>query len=968
MNDIWEKYENIEEINSGMYKKVIKAKNKTTGEYVAIKQINKLNLKDSNKYLSLINKIKLLSLENYIDIIETYNSKDYIYIIMELCLFNLNDFITIRNKKLSIEEIKEILFQINFALKQMIENKLIHGNLKLSNIFISLKQINHITIKLSDFYLYNNEENYPTIAPEIIKTKNISIKNDIWSLGIIIYYLLFNEYPFNEKKNMQLNEDIDLNKTIKKSGNNELDDLIIKMIHIDYNKRISWNDYFNHPFFINYINYQNLKFPESNFSNKICDDIKFRCKDCPFIPLIGLFYENGEVKIESRCQNRHYNIEKIEDFYNRNSFNSLSNIKCSIGNESLNYNNELFYCNDCETFICPNHIKGAPHINIISMEKINNYCIEHKNMLNSFCKTCSINLCDDCKLNHLNHDIINLNSFKFNKKEIEEYEDKIKENEKNFNKFFEKVKDIYKEFEKYQINLINSIRRFRKINLIQINLCKSLIEEYKIINNKNSLNYEIIENIKNIINFKPISCEIDIIFHILTKVQKYYSFMNNNYNCILEKSKNFINIDFNITKEEKKYLLTNFKPLEENLEFIDKYNIGDYYYYGEIIRKNGEIKKHGRGIHLYSDGAKRFGYFKNGKMNGYSIEFYRDGFIKQCYRKEDTEDGFYIKKYSDGLIIKGIYKNGLGEGFNIINYPNGDITIGELKNNISGGYYLNYCLNGERYEGEMKNGNRDGIGIFTTFRSIYEGNWKNDNKDGIGKICWNNPKQKYEGEFKYNNPNGFGIQYNENKLKIYEGQFENGLYHGYGIDYYSNGNKRYDGFYINGSSCKFGICYLADGYKFYIGYLNNNKRNGFGSYKQKPNEKRIGNWENDKGNGYYLVFNSNGSSYRGFAKDGEFEGYGIYKWSNGEIYEGEWKNSEPHGYGIYKYNDGSIYKGTWKNYNRDGYGELIIPNRGIYKGEWENNVKNGFGMQISNNSNQIKFMFYQNGILVNDNF
>ena len=94
--------------------------------------------------------------------------------------------------------------------------------------------------------------------------------------------------------------------------------------------------------------------------------------------------------------------------------------------------------------------------------------------------------------------------------------------------------------------------------------------------------------------------------------------------------------------------------------------------------------------------------------------------------------------------------------------------------------------------------------------------------------------------------------------------------------------KVLDGFYINGSSCKFGICYLEDGYIFYIGYLNNNKRNGFGSYKQKPNEKRIGNWENDKGNGYYLVFNSNGSSYRGFAKDGEFEGYGIYKWNNGK--------------------------------------------------------------------------------------
>ena len=960
MEKIFEKYEKIEEI--GRYVNVIKAKNKISGEYVIIKLIDKKYLNNINKYLSKLNIMKILSSDNFISIIETYDTKDYFYIVMELCLLNLEEFMKIRNEGLSIEEIKEILFQINLILKKMIEKEIYHENIKLSNILISLKNINHISIKLSDFGLNKIEENNLANAPEIIEKGNISIKSDIWSLGIIIYYLLFNEYPYNGKTKFELNKDIYSNKKLKKIGNNELDDLINKMLCIDYNKRISWNEYFNHTFFINYISYQNLNFPEFSFKNKINKDIKFRCKECPYIPLIGILYENDEIKIQSRCQNGHYNIEKLEEFYNRNLLKTEMN--CLIGNEYLNNYNEFYYCNDCNIYICSKHINQHEHINTILINQINNYCIEHKNKFTSFCKKCSINLCDNCKLNHLNHNLINLDMFKLNKKQIEEYENKINKIETNLNVFFKNVKKIYEEFERYQINLINSITRYKNINKIQINLCKDLIEKYKIMNNENRLNYEIIENIKNIFNFKPIDCEIDNTFHILTKIQKYYSYMNNNYNCILERSKNFINIDFKITNEEKKYLLTNFKPLENNLEFIEKHDIGaNFYYYGEIIRKNGVIKKHGRGIYLYSNGTKRFGCFKNDKLNGYLIEFERDGFIEKYYKKDNSDKGFYIRKYSDGVITKGTHKNGIGDGFSITYYPNGDIKIIELKDNISNGYYINYCLNGEKYEGEIKNGNKNGIGIFTTFLSKYEGEWKNNNKEGIGKLCMNNSKEGYEGEFKNNNEHGFGIQFNENGLKMYEGEYKNGFPNGYGIDYYSNGNKRNEGFYINGIPSKFSISYLEDGFIFYIGYLDNGKRDGFGSYKDKPNEKKIGFWKNDKANGYYSIFNSDGSWYRGYVKDGEFEGYGIYKWNNGNIYEGEWKNSQPHGYGIYKYFDGSIYKGMLKNNNIEGYGELIT-DIGIYKGEWKNNLKNGFGIENFGNSKKYEYVFYENGILI----
>ena len=88
-------------------------------------------------------------------------------------------------------------------------------------------------------------------------------------------------------------------------------------------------------------------------------------------------YENDEIKIQSRCQKGHYNIEKIEEFYNRNLFSP--EIKCSIENEYLKNNNDFYYCNDCNIFICPKHFKEHQHNNTILINQSDNYCIEHKN-------------------------------------------------------------------------------------------------------------------------------------------------------------------------------------------------------------------------------------------------------------------------------------------------------------------------------------------------------------------------------------------------------------------------------------------------------------------------------------------------------------------------------------------------------------------------------------------------------------
>ena len=134
-----------------------------------------------------------MKIDNNIMINKIIDSDKNIYLIMDLCLFNLEEYINMRKEKLSINEIKKILLDLNKSLKIMIEKKIIHGNIKLSNILISLNQTNQLSFNLNiyDSIQFNNKLDSMSItnqkpvlsnSPEILKGENISNKSDIWSV------------------------------------------------------------------------------------------------------------------------------------------------------------------------------------------------------------------------------------------------------------------------------------------------------------------------------------------------------------------------------------------------------------------------------------------------------------------------------------------------------------------------------------------------------------------------------------------------------------------------------------------------------------------------------------------------------------------------------------------------------------------------------------------------------------------
>ena len=222
-----------------------------------IEQKIKINNERIKTEFEIMKKIKSENIVNLKEIIET---KESYWMILELCYLNLEEYMKKRKEPLSIEEIKEILLDLNKGFKEINDNKIIHTSIKPSNILLSINKskINKICFKISEFGLSKllkenkeNDNNYKiseTISPENIKGELITSKSDIWSLGIVIYYMLYKKYPYNGTE-YEMIKKLELYNNFSINDDKNLNDLLNKMLIPNFNIRISWEQYFQHPFF-----------------------------------------------------------------------------------------------------------------------------------------------------------------------------------------------------------------------------------------------------------------------------------------------------------------------------------------------------------------------------------------------------------------------------------------------------------------------------------------------------------------------------------------------------------------------------------------------------------------------------------------------------------------------------------------------------------------------------------------------
>ena len=131
--------------------------------------------------------------------------------------------------------------------------------------------------------------------------------------------MLFKEYPYNGKGKNQILKDIESNKKLKYCEKKKLNDLLNKKLKLKINERISWEDYFNHPFFndtFEFNCYKHLKI------------IKYYCKEC-------------KKNICGICIIEHLN-HKIIPFYkiglSENEINRIENVFKEIDNYLTSFN------------------------------------------------------------------------------------------------------------------------------------------------------------------------------------------------------------------------------------------------------------------------------------------------------------------------------------------------------------------------------------------------------------------------------------------------------------------------------------------------------------------------------------------------------------------------------------------------------------------------------------------------------
>lgn len=330
-------------LGHGAFSRVYKGIDLITKKKVAIKCIDCVDFKKStlNKLSKEIEICKNLHHPNIVNTLDVYKDTDcdYIYIIMECCAFDLNHYLTKirKNTPISEERAKNYFKQLAEAFKYLRDRNIVHRDLKPHNLLLTE---NARYIKIADFgfarSLHRNDLAQTLcgsplyMAPEVLSKNDYTIKADIWSLGVILFEILFGYHPYHEAKNtfdlMRLLEEKDIKLRIKRSKfSDDCKNLLLGFICKNVQYRSNWIDYFSHPWIceIVIIDYQNENcILETNINgNKRSQPIAIQNKNQTRKEL------NREFIIEDYWAIKQNNIEVSS------SFVSMPNITSVLGEE-----------------------------------------------------------------------------------------------------------------------------------------------------------------------------------------------------------------------------------------------------------------------------------------------------------------------------------------------------------------------------------------------------------------------------------------------------------------------------------------------------------------------------------------------------------------------------------------------------------------------------------------------------------
>jgi len=251
-----------EKLGRGNFAVVRKVQRRSDGKYFAAKIINKRTMKA--KDLELLGKevmiLKMLRHPNINQMIETFDTKNHLYIVLEL-LQGENLFENIVKRRVYTEtDAAYVVKQVARACEYMHERSIIHRDLKPENLVYLDKNYDQICV--TDFglskYMDHTQNVTKTacgtpafVAPEVLRQELYGTQVDMWSLGTILYIMLCGYPPFVEKNLPRLYKaikrgNVQFNKPYWDNISDDAKNCVRGLLEVDLKKRLTPADVLKH--------------------------------------------------------------------------------------------------------------------------------------------------------------------------------------------------------------------------------------------------------------------------------------------------------------------------------------------------------------------------------------------------------------------------------------------------------------------------------------------------------------------------------------------------------------------------------------------------------------------------------------------------------------------------------------------------------------------------------------------------
>jgi len=208
-----DKYDMKDVLGTGAFSQVRLAECREDGHMYAIKIIDKKALKGKEDSLeNEIRVLKRLDHRNVVKLLEAYESRTCVYLVMELVTGGeLFDRI-VEKGSYSEKDAADLIKQVLSAVAYMHDQGVVHRDLKPENLLYYSPDPDS-KIMISDFGLSKMEESGVMatacgtpgyVAPEVLAQKPYGKAVDVWSIGVISYILLCGYPPFYDENDANL--------------------------------------------------------------------------------------------------------------------------------------------------------------------------------------------------------------------------------------------------------------------------------------------------------------------------------------------------------------------------------------------------------------------------------------------------------------------------------------------------------------------------------------------------------------------------------------------------------------------------------------------------------------------------------------------------------------------------------------------------------------------------------------------